>query len=208
VSNKTESPIRSRSRLHPGVRRKHLLRVGAELFATRPYDEVQIEDVARRAGVSRGLLYHYFGSKRDFFAAIVEGGAKELARVTKPDPDLPPLDRLRASLDAYLDYVERYEHSYLAIHRGGVSADRRIRAVVERNRRHFERRTLEAITGGAEPSPAGRLAVRGWHAFLVTVCLDWLERRRPDRAVVRELCVRTLVGAVLAAAEAQAGGEE
>ncbi|MGW2857715.1 helix-turn-helix domain-containing protein, partial [Streptomyces sp. NPDC001215] len=66
---------RTRRRLSTGERREQLLAVGARLFSENPYDEVWIEQVAEIAGVSRGLLYHYFPTKRDFFAAVVERAA-------------------------------------------------------------------------------------------------------------------------------------
>jgi AcrR family transcriptional regulator len=45
--------------------------LGAKLFASRSYDELSMAGVAREAGVSKALLYHYFPSKRDYFAAIL-----------------------------------------------------------------------------------------------------------------------------------------
>jgi Bacterial regulatory proteins, tetR family len=58
-----------RRRLVPDERRNQLLDIGAREFATRAYDEVRMADVASRAGVSRALVYRYFPTKRDLFAA-------------------------------------------------------------------------------------------------------------------------------------------
>ena len=66
------------ARLEPDARRAHLLAVGATVFGSKAYDEVQIDQIAKEAGVSRGLLYHYFPSKRAFFAAIIQGGYDEI----------------------------------------------------------------------------------------------------------------------------------
>jgi AcrR family transcriptional regulator len=54
---------RSRRRLDPEQRRAQLLDIGARLFAERAYEDVWIEEVAELAGVSRGLMYHYFPTK-------------------------------------------------------------------------------------------------------------------------------------------------
>ena len=62
----SESP--ARRRLSPEDRRSELLALGAEVFGQRPYDEVRIDEIAERAGVSRALMYHYFPDKRAFFA--------------------------------------------------------------------------------------------------------------------------------------------
>src|SRR5271163_5309073 len=91
-------------------RREQLLRIGTELFATQPYDEVWIGEVARAAGVSRGLLYHYFPGKRAFYAEIVQAQSDELARRT--DTDVPGLDSLRSVIDAYFSYAEQHEAGY------------------------------------------------------------------------------------------------
>ena len=57
-------------RLQPQQRREHLLDTAAAMFAEQPYDDVMIQDIAARAGVSRALMYHYFSTKRDVYAAL------------------------------------------------------------------------------------------------------------------------------------------
>ncbi|MDV3206547.1 MAG: TetR family transcriptional regulator [Rhodococcus ruber] len=104
-----------RRRLDPEQRRAQLLDIGARLFAERAYDDVWIEEVAELAGVSRGLMYHYFPTKRDFMAAVVQRESDRLLAVTEPDPRLTVAERITAGLDAYLDYV--------ASHRQGVAAE-------------------------------------------------------------------------------------
>src|ERR671930_555067 len=103
----------TRTRLDVEERRAQLLDMGLELFSTRPYDEVWIEEIAERAGVSRGLLYHYFPTKRDFFVAVVRSAVDEVYGLTEPDESLEPLERLRASVESYLDYAENHPHGIL-----------------------------------------------------------------------------------------------
>ena len=79
------------TRLHVDERRRQLLELGADLFATHSYAELSMARIAREAGISKALLYHYFPSKQDFFVATLQQGAEEIARRTEPDPDLPPL---------------------------------------------------------------------------------------------------------------------
>ena len=62
--------MKERSRLEPQQRREQLLDAGAAGFAEMPYEDVLMEDIAARAGVSRSLLYHHFSSKRDLYLAI------------------------------------------------------------------------------------------------------------------------------------------
>src|ERR1700679_1621760 len=108
-SRKTRAPkvtaVRApRARLEVDARRAQLLRLGIDLFAARAYDEVSIDELARAAGGSKGLLYHYFPTKRDFYIATVQEASKQLLELTETPETMAPLDRLRASLDAYLDY--------------------------------------------------------------------------------------------------------
>ncbi len=78
------------TRLQVDERRRQLLEFGAELFTRHAFDELSMAAIAREAGVSKALLYHYFPSKADFFEATLRQAADELAARTDPDPDLPP----------------------------------------------------------------------------------------------------------------------
>src|SRR5271170_6359642 len=90
----------TRSRLEVDARRAQLVTLGIDLFAARAYDEVSIDELARAAGVSKGLLYHYFPTKRDFYVATVQEAARQLIeRTTGHDDRATPRERLRAGLD-------------------------------------------------------------------------------------------------------------
>jgi AcrR family transcriptional regulator len=177
------------------ARREQLLEVGAEMFASRAYDEVEIGDVAKAAGVSRGLLYHYFPGKRAFYAAIVEAHAEELARVT--ETDVKGLDSLRSVIDAYFDYAEQHESGYRAMHRGAPSADPEIRAIIDRSRDLHASRLLSFLPEPLRNSPTARVTVDGWVSFVLTVCLNWLDNREIDRKWLREICVDAVVAALM-----------
>src|SRR5215218_10659162 len=82
--------------------RRAQLELGARLFATHSYGELSMAKIAREAGISKALLYHYFPSKQDFFVAALQQGAEDITRWTELDPDLLPLEALSGSLDAFL----------------------------------------------------------------------------------------------------------
>src|ERR671926_1949357 len=92
------------TRLDVDERRRQLLELGADLFTRFAYDELSMSRIAREAGISKALLYHYFPSKEAYFVATLEEKAAELAARTRPDPALPPLEQLSKSLDAYLGW--------------------------------------------------------------------------------------------------------
>src|SRR4051812_45882941 len=73
-----------RARLDVDERRAQLLSLGLERFSERSYDEVSIDDLARAAGISKGLLYHYFPTKRDFYIAALAQAAEQLLAATDP----------------------------------------------------------------------------------------------------------------------------
>src|SRR4051812_49933895 len=60
------------SRLDPAQRRVQILDAANALFAERAYEEVSIEDIARSAGVSRGLVHHYFGGRKEVYIGLLE----------------------------------------------------------------------------------------------------------------------------------------
>ena len=188
-----------RSRLSTDARREQLVALGVEMFSERPFDEVSIDDIAASAGISKGLLYHYFPSKRDFYVAVVRHSADEMQAVTETDPDLAPLERLSAGLDRYLEYVDTHARGYSTVLRAGIGSDREVAAIVEDVRSAMANRILDDFPGDAPP-PGVRIAVRGWVGFAEAASLEWLERRELSRDELRDLLIQALTGAVGAAA--------
>ncbi len=184
---------RARTRFPIDERRDQLVRVGLREFSRRPYDAVSIDGIAAAAGVSKGLLYHYFPSKRDFYVAVIEAAATELRTVTEPDPGLGEVERLRASLDAYLTYAQQHAEAYVALMRGGVGSDEEIRRIVDETRDVVVTRVFSHLPLDAEPNPLVRLTVRGWIGYVEAASLDWLERRDAPREALRDLLVTSLI---------------
>jgi AcrR family transcriptional regulator len=197
VSNR-EQPT-GRRRLSVDDRREQLLRVGMELFSTRAYDEIWVEEIAEQAGVSRGLLYHYFPTKRDFYVAVTRAAAAEVGELTAPAQSLPLDEQLRAGIDAYLTYAGVHPHGFLTAYRGSVAGDAEVRAIVEEGRQHQSERILEQVSGERQPSTLLRLGVYGWTAMAQAVTAEWLRQREPRRDAVRDLLADALVGTIRAA---------
>lgn len=177
-------------------RRQALIRAGIELFGSRSYEAVSIDDLAHAAGISTGLLYHYFAGKRELYVATVRSAAAELLERTAPDPSLPQAERVARSLEAYLDYVEERAASYAGLLRGGLAGDEEIREIVESTREAFVERMLEEI-GVGRASLRLRLAVRGWVGFAEAVVLSWIGRREVGRRQVADVLLvaaRALLG--------------
>src|SRR5256885_3752097 len=167
----------SRRRLSVDERRAELLRIGMRLFSTRAYEEIWVEEIAELAGISRGLLYHYFPSKRDSYVAVSRAAAAEAGEVSAPDPSLPPSERLRAGIDAFVRYAEEHSHGFLTAYRGSLAGDSEVRAIVEEGRQRQAARILDAVAGDVEPSPLVRLAVHGWIALAQSITPQWLQKQ-------------------------------
>jgi len=180
-------PVTPRVRMSPARRREQLLDLGVTLLATRSLDELSIEILAEEAGISRGLLYHYFGNKHDFHEAVVRRAADDLIATTAPPAEGDPLERLLASVAAYVDYVEANYQGYLSLVKGAAGGNEAIRRIYEEARAALTDRVFrEDAQGTIVPdTPAARLMVRGWSAMTEDMVLSWV--REPDRVTREEL---------------------
>jgi AcrR family transcriptional regulator len=182
------SPV-TRARLDVDERKRQLLALGTELFGTRPYDGVSIDEVARSAGISKGLLYYYFPTKRDFYVATVREAATELLERTKTSPQMQQLDRFRAGLDAFIDYVTDHGPAFENLLRSGIGTDAEVASILDETREAFCARLVENLEVHSDLT---RLALRGWVGFVEATVLGWLGARdRVPRDQVREMLIRT-----------------
>ena len=184
------------TRLENDERRRRLLELGTRLFTEHVYDEISMAQIAREAGISKALLYHYFPSKQDYFMATLAGGAQELRARIEPDPSLPPLQALTDALDAYLAWIEDNADAYAKLFRSAAGVPE-VRDLVEAVRDETAARILDGL--GATENIRARTAVRGWLWFMDGACLDWIAHRDLDRAELRDLALGTLAGALMAA---------
>ena len=188
------------TRLQVDERRRQLLAEGARLFATHAYADLSMAKIAREAGISKALLYHYFPSKQDFFVATLQQGAEEIARRTEPDPDLPPLQAVAGSLDGYLGWIDENETAYRKMMES-IGSVPEVKALVDEIRDATSARIVEGLAGGDPTPPKLRTAARAWLWFMDGAILDWLEHRDMSRAELRDFLLGSLAGAVMAAGE-------
>ena len=195
------------TRLEVDQRRRQLLEIGAELFAKHAYHELSMADIARAAGISKPLLYHYFPSKQAFLRAALEQVAGELRELTETDPSEPPLVQLAAALDAFLEWIEQHELAYRKlVHSAGSVPE--VTELIDAIRGPTAKRILEGINPpGAMPQPRTRAAVHAWLWYMDGAIIDWLDHRDYTRQDLRELLLATLVAGLGAASTAAPTGE-
>ena len=183
------------TRLESDERRAQILTCARRLFSERHYGAVSLADVAREAGVTRGLLHHYFGAKRELYVAVVRS-------MVSPQPellaDLPAGDRetvLAHAVDLFLDAVRANRETWLATHGAqGFGRDEEVEDVLEQAREATAAQVIELV--GARPTAQLRAAIRAYAGFAEAATVDWLERRRLTRAQVHALLLGTLVALV------------
>ena len=123
------------SRLDPGQRREQILDAANALFAERGYDEVSVEDIAHAAGVTRGLVHHYFGGRKEVYIALLERLGTMREEQLPPPVGRSARARVADSVSRWLDWTEQNRTIWLAtLGRGEDIADPDVRAVVARAR--------------------------------------------------------------------------
>src|SRR3984957_11091902 len=195
-----------RRRLSPDDRRAELLALGAEVFGQRPYDEVRIDEIAERAGVSRALMYHYFPDKRAFFAAVVKGQADQLFETTNtPPPGQSLFEEVRGGVLAYMQYHQEHPHAAWAAYVGLGRSDPVLLGIddeaKDRQMEHIMSRVMEVDGSGNPLDPDVerdlRIVIHGWLALTFEVCRQRIIHPDPDAGPLSDTCALALLAAII-----------
>lgn len=187
-----------RIRLSPEERRTQLITLGAKMLGERAIEDISITEIAEAAGISRGLLFHYFPTKQDFQSAIVRQANAELLERIAPDRSLGVSEMLRDSIERYIDYVSENRNSYVSLLRGPASVTPELVPLVDQTRHAIIGIILTEAPVPIDDAERPRLtlAMRGWIAFVEETTLTWLR----DETIVRAQLVDLLVESLLALA--------
>ncbi len=197
-TKKVGAPKRRRviKRLENDERRAQLLAMGRAAFAANPYDEVSIDDLAKKAKLSKGLFYYYFPTKRDLYIAGLEETSQELVDklVTNVKKETAPRERAMAGVSAYLDHVESQGSAFVALMRGGIGSDPEVTAVLEKVRVGIQEEFLEGnpISAFLKARPISRIAIRSWIGMVEAASIEWLANKDTSKEEVRDLLVDQL----------------
>jgi AcrR family transcriptional regulator len=189
-SGKAANARGTRLRFSVDDRRAQLLALGLAEFSTRRYEDVSVEGIAAQAGISRGLLFHYFASKRDFYVATVEMMAARMLAETVPEQvqgDLPTT--LLNGLRRYFAFVEQHADMFVTLLEAG--SDHAARPVVEATRRAYVERIRAFMPPASGRDEALlRTALNGWERLVEGLALDWLANRSVALEDVVQIALR------------------
>ncbi|OBF80860.1 hypothetical protein A5791_07210 [Mycobacterium sp. 852002-51163_SCH5372311] len=193
----------TRQRLSPQRRRDQLLDIGAALFAERPYEDVLMEDIAERAGVTRRLLYRYFPTKRDFYAAIFQRASDRLLASSAPTGDRTADEQLRTAVDAHIQYFVDNPRDALTVNRGALAGDPVIQAIIAEELAMVAQRILDATGLHGHARQVAAVAVHGWLVFVRAICVEWVESQTISRVELTQMCLDTFRAALQVARTCQ-----
>jgi AcrR family transcriptional regulator len=185
-------PAPKRSRLDPAQRREQILDAANTLFAERAYDQVSIQDIARAAGVTRGLVHHYFGGRNDVFIGLLERLGAQREEQLPPPVGRSARARVADTVSRWLDWTQANRTIWLAgIAQGEDIADPDVRHVVA----DLVRRAVAILAARhadiAEDTPRLRYALECWTALNRAATRRWL-RGEATRDATHELLASTL----------------
>lgn len=167
-------PQRGR-RLGPDARREQLLSCAVRLFGERPYDAVSTTDIAREAGIARGLLNHYFGTKRDLYLEVVRRMVllPEIEGEHAIVVNGPVRRRVERAVDWFLDTVGRHGSTFLAVvGGGGIGDDPELAAILAKADDVAAGRVLQLV-GMEAGEEAQRAAVRAYGGLAKAAVREW-----------------------------------
>ncbi|MFD0418576.1 TetR/AcrR family transcriptional regulator [Streptomyces sp. NPDC127108] len=175
------------------ARRAELIVIGRKLFADTSYDALSMDDIAKQAGVAKGLIYYYFKSKRGYYLAIIEDSVADLVERAGSGTELPPTERVHRTIDGYLRYAEHHQEAYRTIVSGGVGFDAEVHAIRDGVREAMIGTIAEGAYGRRDIPALVRTALLGWLCSVEGVTLDWIGTVQAlERDTVRDYLVRML----------------
>ncbi|HVV12811.1 helix-turn-helix domain-containing protein [Amycolatopsis sp.] len=181
-------------RLEPDERKEQIFSCAARLFGERPYADVSTSDIAAKAGVARGLINHYFGTKRELYLAVIRRA------VTLPTLELEEArgsiaDRADLAVGWFLDMVLGQGKMWLVATSEGIGHDPEVEQILFEAERKSADRLLDAFSVSSdEPARAELNAlVRSFAGMVKTAGREWLHRGELNRDQVHALLHKSLV---------------
>jgi len=181
-----------RRRLSADERRRQLVAIGLAKIVETPIQDLSMDDIATEAGISRGLLFHYFPTKTDFYLACIAAAGRRMLRTTAPDEGTTGEEQVETVTRLMIEQIERRRGFYLALVHGHGVADPRVSEVMDSVRDGSTERVMSAL----EVPEASRDVVRAWWAYTEDRALTWSAVPTGERPVPLSQLVEECVAAL------------
>jgi AcrR family transcriptional regulator len=158
-----------RTRMAADDRRRQLLGIGLSKLVEKPIQDLSLDEVAAEAGISRGLLFHYFPTKRDFHHACIEAAGRRILRNTRADEALPAGEQVAEMVRLFVEQIDRRRDFYLSLLHGTGSADV---SLVEVYDAIWTEATDRVVAALGLPARQARV-VHAWWAYVEDHALTW-----------------------------------
>jgi AcrR family transcriptional regulator len=159
----------TRRRLSADDRRRQLVGIGLSRIIDTPIQDLSLDQVAAEAGISRGLLFHYFPTKTDFYLACIAAAGRRILRNTAPDESAAGPAQVRSMLVAMIEQIDRRRSFYLTLVHGSGVADPRVSEVYDSVRSVSTDRVMAALGLALARLPI----VHAWWAYVEDRALSW-----------------------------------
>jgi AcrR family transcriptional regulator len=186
------------TRLGPEARREQILVTARDLFEEKGYDAVSMSDVAAAAKVTRGLVHHYFGSKRELYLAVVRSVLAEAPTLVAAGETSSLEEMVQRNASLVLDYLSSNRGMLLAIAPSGdLGRDPEVAALADVARETAIDQVIANHFGDASAAPPeARLVIRAFLGLVEASCREWLFRRRATRPQVEALLAQTILALI------------
>jgi AcrR family transcriptional regulator len=181
-----------RRRLSADERRRQLVAIGLAKIVETPIQDLSMDDIATEAGISRGLLFHYFPTKTDFYLACIAAAGRRMLRTTAPDEGATGEEQVESVTRLMIEQIERRRGFYLALVHGHGVADPRVSEVMDSVRDGSTERVMTAL----DVPEAHRDVVRAWWAYTEDRALTWSAVPTGERPVSLSQLVAECVAAL------------
>ncbi|MEU8307423.1 TetR/AcrR family transcriptional regulator [Actinomadura sp. NPDC048955] len=153
------TPPPRRRRMSRAERERQMLDVAERVFGERGYQAASMDEIAERCGISKPMLYEYFGSKDGLLVACVSRSKAELFEVTQKAMAgaTTPGDILSRGMVAYFRFIDEHSRSFAMLLREPMAATPEAAQAVDDTRRQ-QSALIAGVLGTFAPSaPAGTI---------------------------------------------------
>jgi TetR/AcrR family transcriptional repressor of nem operon len=165
-----------------------ILELGAEIIHLKGFHHTGIQEILNSAGVPKGSFYNYFKNKEDFGLQVIDYFVNYFSSMAKnilEDKSIPPLERIKKMLNAFIDFFQFKEYAYgcpignMAQEMGDLSPvfREKIKEAVDSMTGHYARALEEAQRSGdlskdLDVMDAAYFLVSSWHGALVHMKIE------------------------------------